>query len=351
MKILFVIHGLQTGGAEKVLVMLANYLARSGYKISIITFTNEEPFYKINPLVNIIKHNKNYTRSSKVLSIFTRINDLKKLFKENNPDIVISFITITNIYSILAAKLAGKKIIVSEHTNYNYSSKKLLGLLRTLIYPIANFVVVLTNYDKNKYMLNKNVHVIENPLIISHNYENIRRENIILGVGRLADMKGFDMLIKAFSKIKKDEWKLIILGEGPQRKELENLINQLHLNDKVSLLGITKDVEKYYKKANIFVLSSRREGFPGALCESIGYGCASIAFNCTTGPSEIIEHNINGILVEPENIDELSSAIQKLMENPKRRLILSSHSKDIISRLDIKIISSKWIELFKKVNK
>jgi glycosyltransferase involved in cell wall biosynthesis len=175
------------------------------------------------------------------------------------------------------------------------------------------------------------------------------REKIVLGVGTLIPLKGFDMLIKAFAKLEEDEWKLVILGEGPDREELQNLIDELGLRDKVSLPGITKDVERYYKKASIFVLSSRTEGFPGVLCEAIGYGCASIAFDCLTGPSDIIEQNVNGILVEPENINKLSQEIQKLVYDPELRSCLSANSQEITLLLDIKTISNEWILLFDSI--
>lgn len=352
MKILFVIHGLRSGGAERVLIMLANYLVTVGYQVSILLFTKEEPFYNIHSSVKLIQiehiaDNKGLPKKLKF--IFTRVNLLRMTFKNENPDLVISFMTMMNIYSIVAAKLARKKIIVSEHTNYTVYAKSLSGFIRKLVYPFADFVVVLTNYDKEQYTFVKNVHVINNPLVLSNNHTNCVREKIVLGVGTLMPLKGFDMLIKAFSKLEENEWKLIILGEGPQREELQNLIDELNLGDKVSLPGITKDVERYYKKASIFVLSSRTEGFPGVLCEAIGYGCASIAFDCLTGPSDIIEHNVNGILVDPENVNKLSQEIQKLIDDPKYRSSLSANSQELTSLLDIKTISNEWIKLFDSI--
>lgn len=349
MKILFVIHGLRSGGAEKVLIMLANYLVTIGYQVSILIFTKEESFYNIHSsikLINVehIPNNKGFF--SKPKFIFTRVSLLTKIFKNENPDIVVSFMTIMNIYSIVAAKLARKKIIVSEHTNYTVYAKSLSGFIRKIVYPFSNLVVVLTHYDKEQYTFLQNVHVIKNPLVLSNNHADCIREKIILGVGTLVPLKGFDMLIKAFAKLKENTWKLVILGDGPHREELQNLIDELGLKDKVSLPGIIKDVEWYYKKASIFVLSSRTEGFPGVLCEAIGYGCASIAFNCLTGPSDIIEHNFNGILVDPENVDKLSQAIQRLIDNPEFRSSLSAHSQEIRSLLDIKTISNEWIKLF-----
>lgn len=354
MKVLFVIHGLRSGGAERVLTMLSNYLVTVGYDVSILIFTEEEPFYDIHPSIKLIKIEQKVKKKNifyRIKSLFIRINSIKKVFKDNDPDIIISFITIMNIYSIVAARLAKKNIIVSEHTNYTRYEKSVLGFFRRLIYPLANAVVVLTNYDKNKYSFVKNVNVIKNPLVLSNKYTNIVREKIILGAGSLVELKGFDMLIKAFSKLNKNDWKLIIVGEGPKRKDLESLINKLGLEERISLPGVTKDIEKYYKKASIFVLSSRIEGFPGVLCEAMGYGCPSIAFDCLTGPRDIIEDKISGILVEAENEDQLSNEIQNLIDNKEYRELLGSNSKKILDELDINKIAQKWIRVIEDVNK
>jgi GalNAc-alpha-(1->4)-GalNAc-alpha-(1->3)-diNAcBac-PP-undecaprenol alpha-1,4-N-acetyl-D-galactosaminyltransferase len=353
MKLLFVIHGLRSGGAEKVLTLLANQLLNLGFEIHILIFNNEKPFYKLEPDIKlkIIHHKKNgNTLFHKIKFFFERILKLRNAFKEINPDIIISFITIMNIYSIIAAKLSRNKIIVSEHTNYKRNEKDWLGFFRKKIYPFANQVVVLTNYDKKKYstFLN-NVQKIQNPLVLTQIHKNVKREQLILGMGSLVKLKGFDNLINAFSKIDKKDWKLIIVGEGPERNNLEILINKLHLENNVFLPGVTKDVEIYYKKASIFVLSSKIEGFPGVLCEAIGYGCAVLSFNCISGPDEIIDNNKNGLLVKAEDMEELSFFLEKLVINEKLRLDLSSHSQEIIKKLDIRTISNLWIDLFKSI--
>jgi len=357
MKILFVTHGLGPGGAERVLSQIANYFSEMNYEVSIIIFNEfekEKSFYPLNSAIKIIKINnykKNIVLYSKIRSLINIVFSLKEVFQKEEPDIIISFITLTNIFSTIAATMARKKIILSEHTNYKRNSKDILGFFRYIIYPFANAVVVLTNHDRAEYSFVKNVYTIHNPLLLENKYLNIKREKIILGVGRLIHLKGFDLLIKAFYKLKTKDWKLVIVGEGPERNKLESLINNLGLNEYVSLAGLTTDVEKYYKKASIFVLSSRTEGFPGALCEAMGYGCASIAFNCHTGPSDIINNKVNGVLVEPENEEQLSCEIQNLIDNREYRKILSSNSKKILDQLDITKITKKWLTIIKDVKK
>lgn len=357
MKIVFVTHALGPGGAERVLSQIANYFSEINYEVSIVIFNEfkkEKSFYPLKSAIKIIKIDNqrgNIIFYSKIKSLINIVFSLKKVFQKEDPDIIISFITLTNIFSTVAAKMARKKIILSEHTNYKRNAKEILGFFRYIIYPFADAVVVLTNQDREQYSFVKNVYTIHNPLLLENKYVNIKQEKIILGVGRLIYLKGFDILIKAFSKLKTKDWKLIIVGEGSERNNLEFLINKLGLEERVSLPGLTKDVEKYYKKASIFVLSSRTEGFPGALCEAMGYGCASIAFNCHTGPSDIISDKINGILVEPENEKQLSYEIKNLINDQEYRKLLSSNSKKILNELDITKIAKKWFTIIEDVKK
>jgi len=354
MKIVFVINALRGGGAERVLTMIANYLVEHGYEVSIIVFTKDTPFYSLNPLINLIQfehklENKNIL--SKIKFLYQRIVILRNFFIQTKADMIISFMTETNIFATISAKLALKKIILSEHTNFDRNNKGLLKYIRRIIYPISNELVVLTNYDKEKYKFVKNVTVIKNPLIITQNYQFTERKKILLAVGSLIHVKGFDMLIKAFSILKNDGWILKIVGEGKERKNLEILIQKYNLEKKVFLPGVTKEIEKEYREASIFVLSSRAEGFPGVLCEAMGYGCASIAFNCLTGPSDIIKHEKTGILVPPNNIKLLSQAMDDLICNEEKRNYLSINAKNIVNDLDINKIMMQWISLLNKYNK
>lgn len=354
MKLVFVIHGLTAGGAERVLVMLANAFVNEGYDVSVIVFSKEDSFYPLDNRVKTIQVNEKKTIKNifgKVFYNLNRVYKLKQILKEINPDIVIPFMTQMNLYSIVAAKLAKKIVIASEHINIMKNDKTWIGRLRKWIYPYADAVVVLTDYDKEKYDFVHNVYKINNPLVLEDKQKNIKREKIILGVGRLVKAKGFDILLKAFKELNAPEWKLVILGEGPLRSELEKIIGKFNLKESVSMPGLTKDVETYYKKASIYVLSSRIEGFPGVLCEAMGYGCPSIAFDCVSGPSEIIENEKNGILIEAENEIALKYAIQKLIDDEKIRTALGRESVKIRDDLSIDKISKKWLALFQELLK
>lgn len=351
MKLCFIIYSLGNGGAERVLTTLANYFIDE-YEISIITFNDEKSFYRLDERIKIVPLSSNKNSKNIFDAIKNNISTIIKLIKtikKVNSDVVISFMTTSNILSILACKILNKPIIISERTNYDFLSSKIWKKIRKIVYPFCNHLVVQSSYDLEKYNFVKNVSIIENPLFIKDFSEQIERKNYFLAVGRLDKVKGFDMLIEAYSKLN-TSWKLKIVGEGKERKALQDQIESLNLIDKVELLGRKNDIEEYYYKAGIFVLSSRMEGYPNALVEAMACGCPCISFDCKTGPSSIIKNNINGILIANENNEELSNAMNELFLNEEDRQKLSKKALEIRENLDIKKISEKWKFLFRREN-
>lgn len=343
MKICFVIYSLGNGGAERVLSTISNYFINK-YEITIITFNNEMSFYKLDERIKIVSLNSNKNSKNIFDAIKNNISTIIKLtktIKKVNSDVVISFMTTSNILAILACKILNKPIIISERTNYDFLSSEIWKKIRKIVYPFCNHLVVQSNYDLEKYNFVKNVSIIENPLFIKDFTEQIQRKNYFLAVGRLDKVKGFDMLIEAYSKLN-TSWKLKIVGEGKERKALQEQIEILGLSDKVELLGRKNDIEKYYYEAGVFILSSRMEGYPNALVEAMACGCPCISFDCKTGPSSILENYINGILIENENIKKLSEAMNKLSLNIENREKLSQKALDIRRKLNIKNIAEKW---------
>ena len=352
MKILFIISSLSSGGAERVLSLLANEFIKKN-KITITTFSNEDSFY---PLNNNIKHIKlNLLQNSSnifesLFNSFKRIKILTNVIKNENPDIVISFMTHTNILSIIVSKMVGKKIIISERIAYDFYNSRLLNLARKFIYPFSNALITQTIEDKKNYSFLKNVYVIYNPIQINNHNINIKKENIILAIGRFDKQKGFDILIKVYSKIDTN-WKLYIAGEGSERKNLENLIKDLNLENKVILLGRIKNIFKWYEKSSIFVLSSKKEGFPNVLIEAMAFGCAVMSFDCPYGPGEIIDDGVNGILIENQNKEKLKEAIEKLIEDENLREKLGKNALQVREKYSIDKIAKEWEGIIKEAVK
>jgi GalNAc-alpha-(1->4)-GalNAc-alpha-(1->3)-diNAcBac-PP-undecaprenol alpha-1,4-N-acetyl-D-galactosaminyltransferase len=347
MKILFIINHLSAGGAEKVLTVLANTLSKKGINVCIATISQNAPFYALSDEISLLHIPVKRASSSllnRILAPFSLLFGIKKVIEEVQPDVTISFTTTMNVYSIIASKMTPIPLIVSEHTNFYNVRNGLWRRIRDRVYPFADTLVVLTDHDKEKYSFVKNVVRIYNPLRLEEKHKYVEREQIVLAVGRLYRVKGFDLLLKSFARLNQSGWHLVILGEGEERTNLQSLAKELRISDQVEMPGTVKDVEIYYKKASIFVLSSRAEGFPGALCEAMGYGCAVVAYDCITGPRDIITDGTDGLLVRPENIDDLAKSIQSLIDNPDKREALSLNAKKIAARLDEETIAEEWLK-------
>ena len=354
MKIAFIISSLGSGGAERVLSLMANFWAQKNYSIIVITLDNSAPFYfledgiKIEPL-SLLKNSVSVF--SAIANNIARINIIKKKLIETDPDIVISFMTETNIIATIGCRMIHKPIIVAERISYDFLKSWVWVNLRKLVYRFSNALIVQTRYDKEKYHRLSNTFVINNPLslkdVILNN--NNKEEKYVLAVGRLNRQKGFDRLIKAFSYFDHKDWKLAIIGEGSERSNLEKLISDLNLEDHISMPGRTQAIEKWYQKSSIFVLSSRTEGFPNVLCEAMAYGCACVSFDCIAGPNEIITDKVDGYLIKNGDINALSAKMDFLINNAEERRRIGKEAMKISDRLNIDSIMSKWDKIIEKI--
>ncbi len=351
MKLCFVIYSLGNGGAERVLTTLANYFSEKN-EVCIATFNEEAPFYPLHEKISILSIQSAAHSNNTLIALKNNAKSVRKLTKvlqKEDPDVVISFMTTCNIIATLAAKAVGKPIVISERIHYDFLTSKIWRGLRRVIYPLADHLVVQSQYDMQKYHFVKNRSVILNPLFFKQTVRNTR-EHIILAVGRLDQQKGFDMLIEAYSRLQTD-WKLWIVGEGAERKNLEKLITEKSLQGCVLLPGRTDKILEHYRKASIFVLSSRTEGFPNALAEAMACGCAVTAFDCKTGPSDMIENGVNGLLVKNGDIDALAESLQRLIDNAHLRDKLSTEAVKIGRKLHLQTIGDQWLNLIQSLKK
>jgi GalNAc-alpha-(1->4)-GalNAc-alpha-(1->3)-diNAcBac-PP-undecaprenol alpha-1,4-N-acetyl-D-galactosaminyltransferase len=351
-KIAFIISSLDSGGAERVLSLMANYWAQKNHRIIIIILGNSKPFYsledeiQIEPL-SLLKNSVSVFNA--IANNIERIKVIRKRLIKIDPDIVISFMTETNIISTIACRLINRPIIIAERISYDFLASRVWVSLRKLVYRFSNALIVQTRYDQEKYQCLANTSVINNPLNIKKMIPNNREEKNILAVGRLNRQKGFDRLIKAFSHLDSKDWKLTIIGEGGERKNLETLIKDLSLEDYISMPGTTETIEKWYQKSPIFVLSSRMEGFPNVLCEAMAYGCACVSFDCIAGPNEIITDKINGYLVKNGDIDALSTRINLLINDAEERRRIGKEAMKISDLLNIDSIMGQWDKIIEKI--
>jgi GalNAc-alpha-(1->4)-GalNAc-alpha-(1->3)-diNAcBac-PP-undecaprenol alpha-1,4-N-acetyl-D-galactosaminyltransferase len=351
--IAFVIYSLNSGGAERVVSTLANGLS-GDFNVSIITFTDIKPFYELNDNVKVFHCFKNLQPSKNVKDSirtnFALYNKIKNYSKKLSINLLIGFMTNTNILTILAAKSLGLPVLVSERINPEYSNlPKIWSILRRFTYPKANILIVQTEPIKNffkSFVHEEKLRILPNPISSIHEKArkntNVTKENIVLSVGRLSEQKGQELAIEAFAKINAKNWELHIIGEGPKREEYTKLISNLNMIDKIKLIGRNNKISEYYLKAEIFVFPSRFEGFPNALTEAMFLGLPCISTNCPTGPSELIENEKNGFLVEMEDADEISRKIKILIEDRQLRLDMGNRASISVDHLMEDKVVAQW---------
>ena len=168
--------------------------------------------------------------------------------------------------------------------------------------------------------------------------------NVLLAVGRLIEQKGHDWLCRAFSEVcaQYPEWHMVILGEGPLRNRLQSLVAELGISNRVSMPGRVGNVADWYVRADLFVLSSRFEGFPSALIEAMASGCPCVSSDCDTGPRELIEDGVNGRLVAPDDVRALAEALGQLMQDPALRARFATRSEGMLERFSEQRIMAGW---------
>lgn len=355
-RITFVIPSLSAGGAERVMSTVANYFAKQGYPVTLLTLDwGRKPFFKIDEAIaqrslGLLSASDNIFQT--IIRSLRRSYRLGKEIRISNPDIVVSFMDKTNVLTLFS--LFGSKIpvIVSEHMDPKQREWAFI-LLRRIAYRWASRVVVLTQSMKKyfrNWLASEKVVIIPNPIRLEDERSNISNQvklpkaKLIVAMGRLVRQKGFDLLIKSFAKISSSnpDWSLVILGQGQMQEELEGLIDSLNLKNRIFLLGLVPNPLAILKQADIFVMSSRFEGFPMVILEAMAQGVAVISFDCPCGPSEIIRDKIDGILVPPENVAALAATIAKLMGDENERKRLALRAPEVLERFGAPRILEMW---------
>lgn len=352
--IVMYIGSLCKGGAERVMSNLAEYFFSEGYKVTFVTTYVEDDEYDLpHAAWKVVPEGGNVTAisprgqkrclevrdddesigrvfsaltseesSGRIANVFKRVSKLRRIFKEQNPDIILSFLGKNNIMAICAGKKLGIPVVVSVRSNPSREYKgRGLKLGMKYFFPKAAGVVVQTTGARDYFneSIRKKCRILPNsihPDFINGDVVPMKdRKKQIVSVGRLDENKNQILLINAFEEISKKypDYELVIYGDGPSRKSFEKRAEEINAN--ITFMGNVSGVSEYIKNAKVFVLTSKQEGMPNALIEAMSMGLACISTNCPCGgPFDIIKNGENGQLIEMGTDDEMKASLVKALD-------------------------------------
>lgn len=357
-RVTIVTPSLSGGGAERVVQRLSAGFCDAGHAVTVITTTSRPDFYRLDEAcervsLDITGQPPGQARAfSSLWRVPLGLRRLRKAIIASDPDVVISFMEHVNV---LTALLVGRRtrVVATEHINAAEIRPGVAWrLLRRLAYRRLDRLVSVSEGvdDCFEWLPRSKRLVILNPVGDPPSTAAAAPPLLpagtpyLIAMGRLTEQKGFDLLLTAFAEVRPRhrEWKLMILGEGEEREDLQRQVNSLSLDQHVLLPGRLDHPFPLVEKAECFVLSSRAEGFPMVLIEALSCGTPAVAFDCPSGPSEIIVPGQNGLLVPPLRTDLLAEALDAVMSDPSLRRRFASHAAASVAGLQLDRIVEQW---------
>lgn len=328
MNILCYMNSLCLGGAERVMSVLASGLAQRSHRVTVVTDYADENDFPLHPAIDRVVLDGayfDYEGKGRTLRNLRRIRQLRKLCREREADVVVSFMENAYSRAILATRGLRTQCLISVRTDPKellQSKKKWVQM--NILAPMAEGCVFQTEQARS-YLprrLQKKSRIILNP-VSDRFYQTefaAMQEKRVVACGRLTEQKRFDLLVDAFSQICDDfpEYRLEVYGEGWQEEELQQKIDDLERNDRIFLMGRCEDVPGAIKAASLFVLSSDYEGLPNALMEAMALGLPVVSTDCSGGGARaLIAPGKDGLLVPCDDADALANAIWESLSDPE----------------------------------
>lgn len=349
---------------------LANYWSEIGWDIEIVTMTNvANDFYDLRSGVKRLSLGLAFDSANVLTAVLVnlrRISSLRSVLRRERPDVALGMMTTANCLLSIATYGTGIPAIGSERIHPpKFPIGQAWSWLRRKTYPRLATVVAQTEKSAKWLRMQTGVHqvpVIPNPVI----YPLVDRDvgitpekimgstdfgSVLLAVGRLVPQKGFDRLLVAFSKLALSfpDWHLVILGEGSSRVELEQQVSNLNLTGRVFLPGVAGNVRAWYEASDLYVMTSRFEGFPNTLVEALAHGLPAVSVDCDTGPRDILRPGIDGLLVPQDDKEALTDALDRLMGDSALRRQYGKRAIEARDRFSVEKVARMWERLFDEV--
>lgn len=357
MRVLIVCPTLNHGGAERLATLWASGFTNQGKQVVVVANIGKDAAYSLPDNVTLLPLTP--SRSNKVAKYVLAIRMLRSYFKKYQPDVIIGVMYACSLMAKIAELGMHIPVINTEHNSFERPPQQPMSstdkIAKFWLNYIYDGITVLTEADMR--VLNgrfKNVFILPNPTFLSTLETVPSKENIVLAAGRLDawEYKGFDVLIRAWGKIANSEqlivnrggWKLQIAGTGSEESlnYLKQLCKENGVEDSVEFLGFQKDIESLYKRASIFVLSSRYEAFGMVLVEAMSQGCACVACDYKGRQKDIIGNAANGLLCVPDDDQKLAERLSSLLEDDVLRSEIQHASLKRAKEFSLDSIMDKW---------
>lgn len=355
-----VVATLGVGGTERVVAMLAKLWAENGATVEVWSYDppGTRPFYPLDPRIAV--HCLGLSRESATLlhSIINTVRRLVRLRRQlrRTAGIVIAFGSEINVTVLLAGIGLGRRIVVAERSDPAIVPfSRVARIFRTLLYRRAAALVVQHEAQAAFFSALDNVRVIPNP--VAPPSAGVLPSPVprpyAVAMGRFSAEKNFGLLIDAFASAARrhPNWRLAIVGDGPMRPALEARARTLGLDGRIVFPGIVCDPERYLDGAELFVLPSRFEGFPNALCEAMAHGVPAVATECSGALRAILRDGVDGLLVPPGDASALADAIERLMDDPTLRKTLGNRATEVCERFSLARVANLWEEVLVPVRR
>lgn len=356
MRISFVTANLNSGGAERVMSLLANEFDKHGHNVEIIFLKERVVFYPVNHSVKMIVADEECQSKS----ILKKMLWLRNYVSTMKPDVVIPFrvsVYTTTLFSLLGISVP---VISSERIDPHVPDP-IWNFLRRLLLPFTTHLVVQTSYIKSYYpkFIQKKTSVILNPVnedvftgIDDEQLACDNRLNRIISVARLAPQKNQKMMIKAFAELASEypDWQLVIYGEGPIREELESLVENLRLSGRVLLPGRTEHVIDELRKSKIFCFSSDYEGLSNAMIEAFCIGLPIVS-TCVSGTEDMLVNGENGFIIPINDQRAMVHSLKALLNDERLRIEMGERNRKKADSFSMDGIFSQWENLIKTIVK
>lgn len=356
MKIALVLQTLGKGGAERVASLLSQQFERDGHQVHVLLWEDIR-HYPHGGQLTVLHTPATPSLVGKFWNLVTRAWLLRRWYQQQRPDLVISLMETANIPAVLS----GIPVVISVHLDPRFELAGYQKLLMKWLYPLANVKARVAVSQGIAQVLEQQFgieawKVIANPVDLLAIDQQKRflplpvieglTDDYLLGMGRLHEQKGFDLLIDAYAQSKLCRVKpLVIIGEGDALAQLEAQVARLKLQAWVHFPGWADNPFPWFAGAWVFVMSSRSEGLGNTLIEAMACGCACISADCDFGPRDIISHEIDGLLVSPESSQALSLALDRLASDEAFRHTLQQGGMRRAKDFDLPLLADQWVKI------